>query len=97
MNMASGQQQENNDVSDTIVSQYTKFCRNLCKAITATGDVELAWLFIIRYFDRVQRKGLLADFLGELLEKLGWIAVHEPITNAINRMAPLKPWNLCLR
>lgn len=96
MNMASGQQQENNDVSDTIVSQYTKFCRNLCKAITATGDVELAWLFIIRYFDRVQRKGLLADFLGELLEKLGWIAVHEPITNAINRMAPFEAMEFVL-
>lgn len=94
MNMATGTDQ--NDADRDKPTACLDFCQRMCKAIASSGDVELVWLFFMRFFDNLKEKELLTSSLGSLIEKFGWKMVCTPLTNAIDRMDSLDAMSLAL-
>jgi hypothetical protein len=88
MNMATGKERDTDDQRDSNMSSYMAFCQRMCRAITAVGDVELVWLFFIRFFDKLMKKGQLAPSIADLIKKFGWVVVRLPLANAIKRLSP---------
>ncbi|KAF1792330.1 Glutathione S-transferase, C-terminal-like [Phytophthora cactorum] len=77
MNMATGNDQKDADRDGSRPYRYVDFCLRMCNAIAAAGDVELVWLFFIRYFDSLKKKELLAPSLVSLIEKYGVFTAYK--------------------